>query len=505
MDRWYAQEKCNFEHSYSLKKNSLILIIVITSLVLLVGLQIVWLRSSYRNEVFSLRREANGIFRNTVFQLRELGMIEEIDSALNQVPPSAIQSVQILSAGVRKDTNLTDEGSQAMRVYFSTTSKNDSLEKIMTPFRQKIKGFKGIVNSNLSIRIYSDSIDLPTLQQKFDNNLSEIGIPLASVVKENSSLPWPPQNLLFPRIQRSESEEMDNHPLFSDTLTLESSRLSPARSLTASLTGVRVFILKKITPQILFSVFLTGMTVLAFTLIYRSMRHQQKLMALKNDFISNMTHELKTPVATVSVALEALRDFNGLSDPKRTEEYLSIAQSELNRLSLLTDKIMKSVIFESQEIVFHSGPVALDQVVNEVVASLRLVFEKQGAHVSFEKTGFDFTIMGSFEHLTSVVFNLLDNALKYSLKQPEITVRLLSESGTLTLEIKDKGIGIPPEFQNRIFEKFFRVPTGDVHTIKGYGLGLSYVHSVVKSHQGSIRVTSEPGIGTAFTLVFSKP
>jgi two-component system, OmpR family, phosphate regulon sensor histidine kinase PhoR len=479
------------------------LITVITSLVLLVGLQIVWLRSSYRNEVFALRREANGIFRNTVFQLRELGMIEEIDSALNQVPSSAIQSVQILSGKVQKDTVRTGEGQQAMRLFFSTTDKSDSLEKIMTPFRQKIRGLKGVVNSNLSIRIYSDSIDLPTLQQEFDTHLSEIGIPLASVVKENSPLPWPPQKLLFPSIQRPESEEMDHRSILGDTLTLESSRLSPARSLTASLIGVKVFILKKITPQILFSVFLTGMTILAFTLIYR-MLHQQRLMALKNDFISNMTHELKTPVATVSVALEALRDFNGLRDPKRTEEYLSIAQGELNRLSLLTDKIMKAVIFESQEIAFHSETVAMDQVVNEVVASLRLVFEKQGAHVSFEKTGVDFTIIGSFEHLTSVVFNLLDNALKYSREQPEIIVRLLSESGTLTLEIKDKGIGIPPEFQNRIFEKFFRVPTGDVHTIKGYGLGLSYVHSIVKSHQGSIRVSSEPGIGTTFTLVFPK-
>lgn len=478
--------------------------IVITSLVLLVGLQIVWLRSSYRNEVFALRREANGIFRNTVFQLRELAMIEEIDSALNRVPSSAIQSVQILSGKVQKDTVRKGEGQQAMRLFFSTTDKKDSLEKIMTPFRQKIKGIKGVVNSNLSIRIYSDSIDLPTLQHEFDTHLSEIGIPLASVVKENSPLPWPSQKLLFPGIQRPEPEEMDHHSIFGDTLTLESSRLSPARSLTASLIGVKVFILKKITPQILFSVFLTGMTILAFTLIYRSMLHQQRLMALKNDFISNITHELKTPVATVSVALEALRDFNGLRDPKRTEEYLSIAQSELNRLSLLTDKIMKSVVFESQEIAFHSETVAMDQVVNEVVASLRLVFEKQGAHVSFEKTGVDFTIIGSFEHLTSVVFNLLDNALKYSREQPEITVRLLSESGTLTLEIKDKGIGIPPEFQNRIFEKFFRVPTGDVHTIKGYGLGLSYVHSIVKSHQGSIRVSSEPGIGTTFTLEFPK-
>ena len=143
-------------------------------------------------------------------------------------------------------------------------------------------------------------------------------------------------------------------------------------------------------------------------------------------------------------------------------------------------------------------------LVSQVLNSMKLVFEKQKAIVSYSCKGNDFNLLGGAAHLTSVVYNLLDNALKYSPANPAITISLSENKEEIELRIKDNGIGIAPEYKKKVFEKFFRVPTGDVHNIKGYGLGLSYVDSVVKSHNGTITVESEPGKGSEFIIRLPK-
>ncbi len=228
------------------------------------------------------------------------------------------------------------------------------------------------------------------------------------------------------------------------------------------------------------------------------------MMTLKNDFISNVTHELKTPVTTVGVALEALKNFKGLENKALTEEYLEIAQKELNRLSLLTDKILKTAIFEDKGIEFIPEAIAFDALIEDVIASMKLVVEKNDAQVIFEKSGTDFTVMGSPERLLSVIYNLLDNAIKYSSLYPTISIALKEENTKIIFSVNDNGIGISKEYHRKIFEKFFRVPTGDVHNIKGYGLGLSYVDSVIRVHGGSLTVESEPGKGSTFIITLKK-
>jgi signal transduction histidine kinase len=166
--------------------------------------------------------------------------------------------------------------------------------------------------------------------------------------------------------------------------------------------------------------------------------------------------------------------------------------------------VLRTAILEDKGVEFKADPVELDKIIEQVLSSMKLLFEKQEANVSFEKTGSDFNMMGSNIHLTSVIYNLLDNALKYSPLKPEIKISLKEEANSLLLAVKDNGMGIPAEYQKKVFEKFFRVPTGDVHNIKGYGLGLSYVESVVKSHKGTIKVESEPGHGSNFVITLPK-
>ncbi|HET9054114.1 MAG TPA: HAMP domain-containing sensor histidine kinase, partial [Cyclobacteriaceae bacterium] len=245
---------------------------------------------------------------------------------------------------------------------------------------------------------------------------------------------------------------------------------------------------------------LTAITLVAFVILYRNVRAQQRLMELKNDFISNVTHELKTPVATVSVALEALKNFHALNDPKLTNEYLDIARNELNRLTLMTDKILKAAVFENKGITIQKETVDLHQTVARILDSMRLIVEKRQATVSFQAEGENFSVTGEAAHITNVIYNLLDNALKYSPDKPVITIALKETPATVVLSIQDEGLGISNEYKKKIFEKFFRIPTGDIHNIKGYGLGLSYVAGVVKAHGGSIDVQSEPGKGSTFII-----
>lgn len=262
------------------------------------------------------------------------------------------------------------------------------------------------------------------------------------------------------------------------------------------------YLLQKISLQILFSLFLVAFTTAAFVFLFRNLLAQRKLTEMKNDFISNITHELKTPLATVSVAVEALRNFGGLQHPEKTKEYLDISASELQRLNLLVDKVLKLSLFENRELDLRKEKVDLAELVDSVLKTLKLQFEARKATVHFETQGFDFGMEADKLHMTSVLFNLLDNALKYSNDNPDIRVKLIRLEQEIWLQVADKGMGIPAEYRTRIFDKFFRIPSGDHHNTKGYGLGLSYVAHVVKKHAGIIEVVSDPNNGSVFTVKF---
>lgn len=263
------------------------------------------------------------------------------------------------------------------------------------------------------------------------------------------------------------------------------------------------YLMKRISLPILFSVILLGITLLSFILLYRNVVRQHRLAALKNEFISNITHELKTPIATVGVAIEALKNFNAIQDPQKTKEYLDISTNELHRLGLLVDKVLKLSMFEKKGIELKYEPLDLRELVDEVLASLRLQLEKKQASVAVNQEGYP-QIEGDRAHILSVIFNLLDNAIKYSNNAPVIRVNISGNDKNVVLTVSDNGIGIDPAYKDKIFEKFFRVPHGDTHNAKGHGLGLSYVAQVIRKHNGTIECQSEAGTGTTFTINLPK-
>jgi two-component system phosphate regulon sensor histidine kinase PhoR len=217
-----------------------------------------------------------------------------------------------------------------------------------------------------------------------------------------------------------------------------------------------------------------------------------------------VTHELKTPISTVSVALEALSDFDVIKDKDKTVEYLHISRNEISRLKMLVDKVLKMSIFEKGAVKMQLEVFALDQLVEEVVGNMKVQFEKDGVVLSLEKLGDDFEIEWDRVHLTNVVYNLLDNAVKYCPTDPRIALTLDATGDDIILSVKDNGIGISEADSNKIFDRFYRVPSGDRHDVKGHGLGLSYVDSVLKQHGAKIELESQLGSGSTFIVTLKR-
>jgi two-component system, OmpR family, phosphate regulon sensor histidine kinase PhoR len=495
-------------------KNQTSLALMGSSIVLLLVLQAFWLYTSYEKAFLDFRKDVDGIFRNTVSALRDSALLQRLEA----LPPDSTDQPNSLFAFSQKlDSSLIkgnthirmsrNTASQHISMFITSSAGEDSLKEILKPIVGSVRQ-RQIKGENFVIRIGADTLQVDSIDKYFSKALLASSKNLPFQIKRTQSF----QESDFPFHQKSgalirlikQDQEAVTSPIFSDTLKTDWVRAGPLNRYAAEISGITFFILKDIAPQILFSVFLTVLTSAAFLVMYRNIKSQQRLMEIKNDFISNVTHELKTPVTTVSVALEALRNFKGLENPQRTEEYLDIAQSELNRLTILTDKILKTAIFESKDVQFEAEPVDLLKAMEQVLLSMKLVFEKQKAKVSFEKMGDSFTINGGSVHLTNVIYNLLDNALKYSEGEPIISISLNANEQSVILKVADKGVGIPKEYTKKIFDKFFRVPEGDVHNVKGYGLGLSYVESVIKSHKGNIEVESEKGKGSVFTISLPK-
>lgn len=483
-------------------KNSVTVILMASSIVLLLVLQVLWLRSTYRDAAENFRKETTALFRTTIFALQDSliqrnllpvqgdsvwkyerafpgGLHIKGSVRMKEKPPydSLINHIRVTERGARVEI-------------FSSGTERDSLGRMLRPLVAKLGTDKE--PKTFVLRLDSDTLKVDSIEAYYKQALAKVGIAA------------PFQVHTF----RHGPDDRIDKPFFgqkSARFTSDAVRLNPMTRYAVSFTGIEGLLLKEITPQILFSIFLTVLTVASFYIMYKNQRAQQRLMQIKNDFISNVTHELKTPVATVSVALEALKNFHALDNPQRTTEYLEIAQSELNRLTLMTDKILKTAVYEDRGVELKTEMIDLDALVQQVLSSMKLVFEKRKTQLTYQKEGTDFTYEGSLAHLTNVLYNLIDNALKYTGDGALINISLANRSKKLVLSVRDNGIGISPEYHKKIFEKFFRVPAGDVHNIKGYGLGLSYVAHVIKSHGGEIAVESAPGKGSCFVITLPLP
>jgi len=374
------------------------------------------------------------------------------------------------------------------------------------------------------------------LPQLMAYNKKHAGAPIDTMIKFNRSIPnsiyeYPPNYRLADSLKLSGyfHKELEKMHIFSApfglvlaTKSMTSSKLNMHYSETGEYSykyhGFKLFniagpeffvhavfrnpqysVLKSMLTTLYLSIFLMLFTIFCFYYIIRTFIEQKKLADLKDDFINNMTHELKTPIATITVAIEGLQKFNALNDTEKTQRYLETSRNELTRLNDLVTKVLDIAAFESNEIELVKEKININDLINDVIASEKQKTTKT-VNITFEnKENIQF-VYADKVHFRNVMVNLLDNAIKYTNGSVNIAITCYEENGYCLFSVKDNGIGIPAAHIRSIFDKFHRVPAGNVHTVKGTGLGLSYVKYIVEAHKGGITVKSEINKGSEFIV-----
>ena len=259
-------------------------------------------------------------------------------------------------------------------------------------------------------------------------------------------------------------------------------------------------VFKQMWPFLITSIVVILILTFSFYYIMVSNLKQKKLSVIKNDFISNMTHEFKTPISTISLASEMLGDDSISQTPEKKQRYLKMIRDENKRLSVLVESILQTSILDKGEFKLKLSEVDIHEIINTAINNTHLLISQRKGTVHTFLKAQKFKLQADRVHLTNIIFNLIDNAIKYSLDVPEITISTYNTAEGIMIQVKDNGIGISKENQRKIFDKFYRVPTGNVHNVKGFGLGLSYVLAVVLKHRGTISVNSEIGKGSTFNV-----
>ncbi len=276
--------------------------------------------------------------------------------------------------------------------------------------------------------------------------------------------------------------------------------ISPASFLYVYFPDKYKAIFMEMIAVLLSSVVFNTIIITCFAFAIYTIIRQKKLSEVTRDFINNMTHEFKTPISTISLACQALQEPAMRANTRILDRYLGIIKDENNRLGHQVEKVLQIASLEKGDFKLKIEPVDVHQLLQKAGENMKLSIESQGGQLSQQLEATKTIVQADKVHLTNIFYNLLDNAIKYSPERPEIAITTEDGRSGIIISIADKGVGISKDVINRIFDKFYRVPTGNIHNVKGFGLGLSYVKTMIDAHHGQITVQSEPGKGSIFTI-----
>lgn len=481
------------------KKNKLYLALMVGSILVLILVQCFWLASVYKDYKNSLKQETRLLFATTVTGMLDSMVLRDLKPVfMPGIPDTAYllssnfrnfsfqDSIRNVRIEVKREAHGSDtiigSNSHIQIITTGDSGLTDSLRRVFRPLMMGIDSLKE--DRNFTFRMNREPLDPQLIETRFNEVLVKNNYPIEAKVKRYDI-----------------KKEADPTP--KNTISLEEIRIPFGTRIIGYIETYQGFLFKKMLNPFLFAVLVVLFISWSMLAMYRNMLKQQRLNLLKNDIISNITHELKTPVSTVAIVLESLENFGAKDNYETRKEYIQIAKNELKRLTAMAENILKSSVLEKEEKV-NFKPLELDLALEERINSLKPLMQSQSFEFRYQKEGNQFRIYGNEEQLSLVFFNLLDNAIKYSKDHKSIHVHLHESDNKITIKISDKGIGIPEGYQKEIFEKFIRVPQQDLHDVKGYGLGLAQVAAIIQSHGGKISLDSHLGKGSIFTLQFQK-
>lgn len=261
------------------------------------------------------------------------------------------------------------------------------------------------------------------------------------------------------------------------------------------------YLLKTMSGVLSLSIFITLAIILSFYYTIKTIYEQKRDSEIKTDFINNMTHELKTPISTISLAAEAIGDSEIKTTPEKVTNYIKMIQDENKRLGKLVENVLQTAVLDKESFVLNRENVNVSELVDKAVAKMEMQVLNKGGDLKVDnQANSDVTIYADQFHLTNAITNLIDNAVKYSPDAPQVSLSTKKTKEGVVISCADKGIGIGKEDRKKIFEKLYRVPKGNIHNVKGFGLGLNYVQTVIEKHGGMIEVKSEVNKGSTFEI-----
>lgn len=467
------------------KKHRSIIVLMIASQLLLTMFVVYWLRSQYITEKERLLHELLGLYIDTQDEIVDTLLFK---SYVNPVLTGkdgniSITDSMVTGSGFSARSKETEDivrwkglkGSITVRMenHSDTSGQPDTLkirkindEILLRSVRLIVSHSRDSMNKNGPVvRNFMMKPDTSVFKKHFHNRLDESGLKF--------NITW----------ETSDHSKDTAH--FKRVLYLDPA--SPFSMPAISVTGYGTYLTGKILPQIIFGFALMVITALAFLISYRSIRNHIILNNMRNEFINNITHELKTPVTTISIALESLAKYNIRNEPEVMDEYLKIAVSENKRLEELINRVLDHSLLEVNKHPLKLISTDLNLLIPEVVVVMNQRIEEAGK-IEFKASEKEINVLCDPLYLKAVLSNLIDNSIKYCNMEPFIRIITGKADGFAVIEVTDNGPGIPAEYREKIFEKFFRLPSGDVHNVKGYGLGLSFVSLVMKLHNGSVEV-----------------
>ncbi len=460
-----------------------IIVVMTIALIGLMGIQVYWIGDAVKVKEATFVRDVNQAISYVVVTLEKEEMQRQFQRQLQLMNHRA----NILSAYDSVSQSLMSELQNPMTIaeyqafLRKTVIAQDMIQDMILGYRQASS--EG--NELNPLRI--DSLIRSELNRHGINTTYEFGIysPPRNAMLVQKSGRYPQQLL-------TEGFAFELYP------TLASQRQS--QQLLMYFPNEKRFLMSQLWDLLGISGLLILIIILSFSATIFTIIRQKKLSEMKSDFVNNMTHEFKTPIATIGLACEALRDRDVAKSEELYSTYISMINEENKRLGTMAERILQSAVMEKGELRLHKETVDLHEIVMDAVKSKKLQADQKLGEIFADLKAEATAVEGDKVHLKNVVLNLLDNAIKYTENKPHIEVRSRNIPHAIEISVQDNGPGISKANQKRIFEKLYRIPTGNVHNVKGFGLGLSYVKSIVEQHGGTINLNSELKKGTTFFI-----
>lgn len=469
------------------KQNKYIQLIVILSASALIGFSIIqffWLKNSFIQKKSNLENTI-GLCANDISH-------EIVDYVINKKQPQIEQQKNY----VTQNSNGFYSGEKyELFIKDSLNILLDECKNKSVKFKKRrlLKILKNFFPFDFSLHL-EDQLSNEKINEIVKTKLNEHNLNLSFhyiLSNENG-------DIIFRNFENSEENEVNNEFKYSSNLTLDHEYI-----FTLFIKNETNFLLQSLNHIFLISIFLLIVVLGAFLFTIKVIINQKRSSEIKTDFINNMTHELKTPISTISLASEALLDKELIKNEKIKNKFIRTIVDENKRLSSLVENVLQTAVSEKQNLELKLELFSIDQIITKAIKNHQLQINKTKIIIKTELIALNKLVEGDKFHITNAIQNLIDNAIKYSANNPIIIIETKDVIGGVIIKVIDNGIGIAKENQTRIFEKLYRVPTGNIHNVKGFGLGLSYVKSIIDLHSGTIKVESNIGKGSTF-IVFLK-